>query len=188
VVFLPPGDREAAETGRPGTAGHRPRRRHPPAGRADCAAAGAGGGAGRADRPGRRDAVRRAGNAPYLRAAAGPPLVEPDQGGPRSGDRPAARLRRAGVPAWLRPPRRPAAALLGIARPVSVLPRHRRRTARRPLPAARRTISLLNGQAEYATRVLPALADLMAAETRTGCQHPAPALNGIPLPASGGLP
>jgi hypothetical protein len=53
---------------------------------------------------------------------------------------------------------------------------------------ARRTISLLNGQAEYATRVLPALADLMAAETRTGCQHPAPAINGIPLPASGGPP
>jgi hypothetical protein len=53
---------------------------------------------------------------------------------------------------------------------------------------ARRTISLLNGQAEYATRVLPALADLMAAETRTGCQHTAPALNGTPLPAMGGQP
>jgi hypothetical protein len=51
---------------------------------------------------------------------------------------------------------------------------------------ARRTISLLNGQAEYATRMLPALADLMAAETRTGCQHPAPALNGTPLPVRGG--
>ena len=51
---------------------------------------------------------------------------------------------------------------------------------------ARRTISLLNGQAEYATRVLPALADLMAAETRTGCQHPAPAVNGTPLPVTGG--
>jgi hypothetical protein len=53
---------------------------------------------------------------------------------------------------------------------------------------SRRTISLLNGQAEYATRVLPALADLMAAETRTGCQHPTPALNGTPLPAMGGQP
>jgi hypothetical protein len=51
---------------------------------------------------------------------------------------------------------------------------------------ARRTISLLNGQAEYATRVLPALADLMAAETRTGCQHPAPGINGMPLPVGGG--
>ena len=51
---------------------------------------------------------------------------------------------------------------------------------------SRRTVLLLNGQAEYATRVLPALADLMAAETRAGCQHPAPALNGIPLPAGGG--
>jgi hypothetical protein len=53
---------------------------------------------------------------------------------------------------------------------------------------SRRTISLLNGQAEYATRVLPALTILMAAETRTGCQHPAPALNGTPLPAMGGQP
>jgi hypothetical protein len=53
---------------------------------------------------------------------------------------------------------------------------------------ARRTISLLNGQAEYATRVLPALADLMAAETRSGCQHPAPEVNGTPLPARGSQP
>jgi hypothetical protein len=53
---------------------------------------------------------------------------------------------------------------------------------------SRRTISLLNGQAEYATRVLPALTILMAAETRAGCQHPAPALNGTPLPAMGGQP
>ena len=51
---------------------------------------------------------------------------------------------------------------------------------------SRSTISLLNGQAEYATRVLPALADLMAAETRAGCQHPAPAVDGIPLPSGGG--
>jgi hypothetical protein len=53
---------------------------------------------------------------------------------------------------------------------------------------SRRTISLLNGQAEYATRVLPALADLMSAETRTGCQHPEAALNGTPLTARGGFP
>jgi hypothetical protein len=53
---------------------------------------------------------------------------------------------------------------------------------------SRRTISLLNGQVEYATRVLPALADLMAAETRTGCKHPAPALNGTPLTVRGGQP
>jgi hypothetical protein len=52
---------------------------------------------------------------------------------------------------------------------------------------SRRTISLLNGQAEYATRVLPALADLMAAETRSGCQHP-PAANGMPLPMRAGRP
>jgi hypothetical protein len=50
---------------------------------------------------------------------------------------------------------------------------------------ARRTVSLLNGQAEYATRVLPALADLMSTETRSGCQqHPATA-NGRSLPVSG---
>ena len=51
---------------------------------------------------------------------------------------------------------------------------------------SRRTVPLLNGQAEYATRVLPALADLMAAETRTGCQHRAPTANGMPLPVTGG--
>ena len=51
---------------------------------------------------------------------------------------------------------------------------------------SRRTISLLNGQAEYATRLLPALADLMSAETRSGCQHHASAANGLPLPARGG--
>jgi hypothetical protein len=51
---------------------------------------------------------------------------------------------------------------------------------------SRRTVSLLNGQAEYATRVLPALADLMSTETRSGCQHHAPAANGVPLPARGG--
>jgi hypothetical protein len=50
---------------------------------------------------------------------------------------------------------------------------------------ARRTVSLLNGQAEYATRVLPALADLMTAETRSGCQHHPAAANGRPLPVSG---
>jgi len=50
---------------------------------------------------------------------------------------------------------------------------------------ARRTVSLLNGQAEYATRVLPALADLMSTETRSGCQqHPA-TTNGRSLPVSG---
>jgi hypothetical protein len=53
---------------------------------------------------------------------------------------------------------------------------------------SRRTVSLLNGQAEYATRVLPALADLMSTETRSGCQHHAPAANGIPLPVRGGQP
>jgi hypothetical protein len=47
---------------------------------------------------------------------------------------------------------------------------------------SRRTIPLLNGQAEYATRVLPALADLMSTETRSGCQHHTPALNGTPVP------
>ena len=51
---------------------------------------------------------------------------------------------------------------------------------------SRRTVSLLNGQAEYATRVLPALADLMTAETRSGCQHHPAATNGRPLPVSGG--
>lgn len=51
---------------------------------------------------------------------------------------------------------------------------------------SRRTISLLNGQAEYATRLLPALANLMSAETRSSCQHHASAANGLPLPASGG--
>ena len=50
---------------------------------------------------------------------------------------------------------------------------------------SRRTISLLNGQAEYATRVLPALADLMTAETRSGCQHHPAAANGTSLPVSG---
>ena len=48
---------------------------------------------------------------------------------------------------------------------------------------SRRTVPLLNGQAEYATRVLPALADLMSTETRTGCQHHTPAVNGMPAPA-----
>ena len=47
---------------------------------------------------------------------------------------------------------------------------------------SRRTVPLLNGQAEYATRVLPALADLMSTETRTGCQHQTPAVNGMPAP------
>jgi hypothetical protein len=47
---------------------------------------------------------------------------------------------------------------------------------------SRRTVPLLNGQAEYATRVLPALADLMSTETRTGCQHHTPAANGLPAP------
>jgi len=51
---------------------------------------------------------------------------------------------------------------------------------------SRRSISLLNGQAEYATRLLPALADLMAAETRNGCQHHPAAANGRPLPVTGG--
>jgi hypothetical protein len=50
---------------------------------------------------------------------------------------------------------------------------------------ARRTIALLNGQAEYATRVLPALADLMSTETRSGCQHH-PTTNGRALPVSSG--
>jgi hypothetical protein len=50
---------------------------------------------------------------------------------------------------------------------------------------ARRTISLLNGQAEYATRVLPALADLMSAETRSGCQQHEATANGRSLPVSG---
>ena len=50
---------------------------------------------------------------------------------------------------------------------------------------SRRTISLLNGQAEYATRILPALADLMNAETRSGCQHHPATSNGTSLPVSG---
>jgi hypothetical protein len=53
---------------------------------------------------------------------------------------------------------------------------------------SRRTVSLLNGQAEYATRVLPALADLMSTETRSGCQHHAPAENGMRPPVRGGRP
>ena len=53
---------------------------------------------------------------------------------------------------------------------------------------SRRTVPLLNGQAEYATRVLPALADLMSTETRTGCQHHAPTTNGISFPVTGGRP
>jgi hypothetical protein len=48
---------------------------------------------------------------------------------------------------------------------------------------SRRTVPLLNGQAEYATRVLPALADLMSTETRTGCQHHTLPVNGTPAPA-----
>jgi hypothetical protein len=53
---------------------------------------------------------------------------------------------------------------------------------------SRRTVSLLNGQAEYATRVLPALADLMSVETRSGCQHHTAIANGAPIPLTGGLP
>jgi hypothetical protein len=53
---------------------------------------------------------------------------------------------------------------------------------------SRRTVPLLNGQAEYATRVLPALADLMSTETRSGCQHHGPATDGMPLPKAGGRP
>jgi len=53
---------------------------------------------------------------------------------------------------------------------------------------ARRTVPLLNGQAEYATRVLPALADLMSVETRSGCQHHALASDGTPVAISGGRP
>jgi hypothetical protein len=53
---------------------------------------------------------------------------------------------------------------------------------------SRRTVSLLNGQAEYATRVLPALADLMSTETRSGCQHHAPAANGIRPPSKDARP
>lgn len=51
---------------------------------------------------------------------------------------------------------------------------------------SRRTVPLLNGQAEYATRVLPALADLMSTETRSGCQHHGPTAIGMPLPVTGG--
>ena len=51
---------------------------------------------------------------------------------------------------------------------------------------SRRTVPWLNGQAEYATRVLPALADLMAAETRSGCQHHPIAANGVAHPVRGG--
>ena len=53
---------------------------------------------------------------------------------------------------------------------------------------SRRTVPLLNGQAEYAARVLPALADLMSVETRSGCQHHALAPNGVSLSAGGGRP
>ena len=53
---------------------------------------------------------------------------------------------------------------------------------------SRRTISVLNGQAEYATRVLPALADLMSAETRSRCQHHPAAANGRPPPVKGRQP
>ena len=51
---------------------------------------------------------------------------------------------------------------------------------------SRRTVPLLNGQAEYATRVLPALADLMSVETRSGCQHHDLTANGTALPGRGG--
>ncbi len=53
---------------------------------------------------------------------------------------------------------------------------------------SRRTVPLLNGQAEYATRVLPALSDLMSIETRSGCQHHPQAARGLPLPVRGGQP
>ncbi len=53
---------------------------------------------------------------------------------------------------------------------------------------SRRTVPLLNGQAEYATRVLPALADLMSVETRSGCEHHLPAANSTPLAVRGGRP
>ena len=53
---------------------------------------------------------------------------------------------------------------------------------------SRRTVPLLNGQAEYATRVLPALADLMSVETRSGCQHHALAPDGMPVAVRGGRP
>lgn len=53
---------------------------------------------------------------------------------------------------------------------------------------SRRTVPLLNGQAEYATRVLPALADLMSIETRSGCQHHTPVANGAPNLLRGGRP
>lgn len=52
----------------------------------------------------------------------------------------------------------------------------------------RRTVSVLNGQAEYAARVLPALADLMSVETRSGCQHYTPLANGSQVPVWGGRP
>ena len=138
----------------------------------DRAAPGSGGGAGRADGPGRRGAAGRAGNAPGLRAAARPPLVEPVRPGARSRDRQAPRLRRARVPARLRAPRRPARGRAGSPTTCACTAS----TSLAELHAvlylqSRRTVPLLNGQAEYATRVLPALADLMAAETRTGCQH-----------------
>jgi hypothetical protein len=51
---------------------------------------------------------------------------------------------------------------------------------------SRRTVPLLNGQAEYATRVLPALADLMSVETRSGCQHHDVMANGTASLARGG--
>jgi hypothetical protein len=50
---------------------------------------------------------------------------------------------------------------------------------------SRRTVPLLNGQAEYATRVLPALDDLMSVETRSGCQHHDLTANGTALPVRG---
>ncbi len=53
---------------------------------------------------------------------------------------------------------------------------------------SRRTVPLLNGQAEYATRVLPALADLMSVETRSGCQHHDLTANGTALHGRGGRP
>jgi hypothetical protein len=53
---------------------------------------------------------------------------------------------------------------------------------------SRRTVPLLNGQAEYATRVLPALADLMSVETRSGCQHHDLTANGTALHGRGGQP
>jgi hypothetical protein len=53
----------------------------------------------------------------------------------------------------------------------------------------KRTPGILAAQGEYCARLLPALADLVAAETRNcPAGHKPAAVNGVPVPAKGGRP